>query len=268
MPSLLGSMDFFRCSRCLMTFPFIEGLMEHVDADEMCQQSCELDKVDTFIDYQYLANDPTIRLFSTCKNIDSNTFSCSLCILDFEDLTTFRDHFVRKHLSSLDCHPEYFHTELMHTCGICENSFKNLKDCLHHIYFHQAEYKCMENDCDHVASSFSLLYFHLTRGHTPRIFECGHCTYETQNGNEMKEHQRGGCPARNIKCDFCGKRLEKGGKQFDRNKRKFGNFLGKLFYKKSTLSMHMRTHTNERRYPCNHCSKAFLQSNDLANHMR
>lgn len=220
MPSLLGSMDFFRCSRCLMAFPFIESLMEHVDADEMCQQSSELDKIDTFIDYQYLENDPTIRLFSTCKNIDSNTFSCSLCILDFEDLTTFRDHFAKKHLSSLDCHPEYFHTELVHTCGVCENSFKNLKDCLHHIYFHQAEYKCMENDCDHVASSFSLLYFHLTRGHTPRLFECGHCTYETKNGNEMKEHQRGGCPARNIKCDFCGKRLEIDRNKFDKNENK------------------------------------------------
>lgn len=30
----------------------------------------------------------------------------------------------------------------------------------------------------------------------------------------------------------------------------------------------MRSHTNERRYPCKYCEKAFLQHNDLANHIR
>lgn len=205
MPILLGSMDFFRCSRCLTAFPFLESLIEHTDADEICEQSSELNNVDTCTDYQYLANDPTIRLFSTCKNIDGNTFSCSLCFLDFEDLLSFRMHFEAEHLSNLDCHPEYFHSELAHTCGICESSFKTLKDCLHHIYFHQAEYTCMETDCEHVASSFSVLYFHLTRGHSLRIFECTHCTYEAKDGDELKAHQRNTCPARNIKCEICGK---------------------------------------------------------------
>lgn len=271
MPWILGSMDFFRCSRCLTAFPFIESLMEHVDAEDMCQQSTELDKIDTCTDYQYLANDPTIRLFSTCKNIDGNTFSCNLCVSDFVDLFSFRVHFEEEHLSNLDCHPEYLHIELAHTCGICDSSFKNLKDCLHHIYFHQAEYACMENDCDHVASSFSLLYSHLIGGHAPRSFECMHCTYQAKNGNELKEHQRSACPARNVKCEICGMNsfLEK----LHRNccsiiESNFYLSLGKSFYKKSTMTMHMRTHTNERRYPCSHCSKAFLQSNDLANHLR
>lgn len=205
MPALLGSMDFFRCSKCLTAFPFIESLLEHVDADEGCQQSLELNRADTCTDYQYLANDPMIRLFSTCKNTDSNTFSCSLCILDFEDLLAFQTHFDEEHLSNSDCLPEYFYTELAHTCGICESVFKNLKDCLHHIYFHQAEYTCMENDCDHVASTFSLLYFHMIRGHTnTNTFECTHCTYDAKNNADLKEHQRSKCPARNVKCDICG----------------------------------------------------------------
>ena len=116
-------------------------------------------------------------------------------------------HFAEEHLSSLDSHPEYLHTELTHQCGICDCVFKNLKDCLHHIYFHQAEYRCIENDCDHVSSTFALLYFHLMkRGHSQQAqtFECAHCTYDAKNDVDLKEHQRTNCPARNIKCDVCG----------------------------------------------------------------
>lgn len=201
LPNILISTEFFRCGQCLMVFPYIENLLEHIDADELCEQSPELNKEDGCIDYQYLA-DPPIRLFSTCKNVD-NTFSCNLCELDFEDLLLLHSHSSQHHTT--DFNSEYMRPESMHTCGVCEISFKTLQDCLHHVFFHQTEFVCSQENCGHVANSFSTLCDHFTQAQSIETFECSHCSYEARNSIDLKQHQRKTCSARKFVCEICGK---------------------------------------------------------------
>lgn len=202
LPSILGFMEFFRCSQCLKTFLNTDGLLEHFDA-ERCERSPELCKEDGCIDYQYLT-DPTIRLFSTYKNAD-HTLSCNLCSLDFENFQTLHNHFSCDHSTSFSS--EYLHPELAHTCGICGIAFQTLQDCLHHLYFHQSEFVCPQENCEHFANSFATLYYHFTRGHSIESLECSYCSYEAKNIFDLKQHQRVSCVARSFKCDICGENL-------------------------------------------------------------
>lgn len=268
LPVLLSSAEFFRCGRCFMTFPFIDNLFEHFNESEICEPSVNLTKDDICTDYQFLANEPPVRLFSTSKNDDINTYSCSLCVLDFEDLFLLQSHFEDAHLSSANCNPEYLRADLNHSCGICGSTFKTLHDALQHVYFHQAEYSCLYANCGMFFDSFSALYGHFTRDHPETQLECSHCTYLAKNSDDLKAHQRNLCSARNFKCDYCGKNLIRINEKSLRFTKKKFHISDKTFYKKSTLNMHLRTHTNDRKYRCSVCPKAFLQRNDLANHIR
>ncbi|XP_031629671.1 zinc finger protein 223-like isoform X2 [Contarinia nasturtii] len=195
MPSLVSSIEFYRCSRCLMCFPYINLLLEHANAEHLCDRSTELDKEPS---YQNISKEPKFRLFSTCKNIDNFTFSCCLCILDFENLFAFRAHF-QEHLINLNTHPEYIRSDLAHACGVCGEKFRNLGDCLNHVYFHQTTYACYKTNCKHV--TFTSLYFHLIREHSHH--NCKFCLFQAKTSNELKEHQRFSCSARQMKCDHC-----------------------------------------------------------------
>lgn len=205
LPYLLMSMEYFRCSRCLMTFPYIENLFEHFGTKVPCEQLYPLNTEESCIDYQYLSTDPPIRLLSTSKNVDSNTFPCNLCNLNFLDLFQLYSHFQEEHVPCLDDNPEILCSELIHTCGVCENSFKNLQDCLQHVYFHQAEYICSQDKCEHVTNSFSTLYSHLTLEHSKDEYECIHCSHVANTMEGLKEHQRSTCSARTKKCNVCGR---------------------------------------------------------------
>lgn len=208
-PYLLNSTEFFRCSRCFSTFPFIDNLFEHMNAEEGCEPSAsaELAKTDACTDYQFLANDTPIRLYSASKNDDSNTYSCSLCLLDFEDMVLFQTHFGVVHLSNADCNAEYLRADLVHSCGICGDSFNTLHDALHHVYFHQSIFSCVYEDCEQFFGSFSTLYIHFTNQHTESKAKCSHCNYSAKDTDDLKAHQRSSCTARNLKCDLCGGHL-------------------------------------------------------------
>lgn len=205
MPLLLSSMEFFRCSRCLMVFPHCDLLFEHVNTEELCERSTELKKEDAYTDYQYsidMSNELEIRLISTCRNIGSSTFSCTLCILDFEEYVGFCEHFRKIHLTNLKTYPEYIRSYLAHKCGVCKKTFKSLSLCLAHSYFHQISYACAINNCNHVTNAFDSLYIHLVREHSNNY--CKYCSFQAKSKVDLKKHQRSLCSAREMKCEHCG----------------------------------------------------------------
>lgn len=201
---LMTSSEFFRCSRCLNIYPDMDGLLRHVNAETVCERSAELDK-DDCTDYQYLASDPPIRLFTTFKDDDSPLFSCNLCDLDFEEVQTYFAHFEEDHLPTIETNSEYMRSELMHSCGICDVSFSNLQDTLHHVYFHQSGYPCPYGECDQLSDSFAALYNHFSDGHKENKTECIHCNFVAKNSHELRQHQRVSCEGRQFKCDLCGR---------------------------------------------------------------
>lgn len=273
LPQILNSVDFYRCNRCQMVFLLIDSFIEHLNNDNACEELLHKSD-DVCIDYQYLNNDLPIRLLSASKNFDENIVSCGQCYLDFEDLAMYRSHIQETHSTDFECNPEYLRANSVHLCGNCNISFKTLHDAIHHIYFHQPTFECLQEECTQVFNSFAGLCSHFSSEHPDSLFECSHCSYLATDKEDLKIHQRNACTARNLKCDFCGNKYKQNEintqiKWFWINMTNILFFqIDKKFFNKSTLNMHLRTHTNDRKYPCTECPKAFLQSNDLANHMR
>lgn len=206
LPHLLASIEFYRCSRCLLVFPNLEHLMEHFESNEICEVPTALDR----IDYQYLddidANETPIRLYSCYKNTKNGMYTCDMCQENFQKLPTFRNHFSELHLENAEQNIGYLLVETPHLCGICGKISENLKNALHHIYFHQREFICPVELCSMNFVEFSELFNHISNEHSLiECFQCTHCFYRAKNRDDLKEHKKKSCAARNYECNDCGR---------------------------------------------------------------
>lgn len=249
LPYILGSIEFFRCSRCLLVFPRIDDLAKHFDSNAVCEAPKDFDR----IDYQYLddidVTESPIRLFSCFQNTGNLQYTCDMCLKDFHQLNEFRRHFNDLHLENAEQNIGYLLVETPHVCGLCSKISGNLKSALHHVFFHQAELRCPIENCSTAVMGFSDLYEHTADEHEQVLvgnIRCTHCHYKVKSKEELKEHKQKSCAARNFECNDCGK----------------------MFLRRNTLAMHLRTHTREKRHHCEYCDKSFFQSIDLNNHVR
>lgn len=207
LPHILNSMDFFRCNRCQMVFLLADSFIEHLNADNRCEELVHSSD-DTCTDYQYLNHDLPIRLLSALKNFDENIISCGQCYLDFVDLAMYRTHIEETHSSNFDCNPDYLRANSAHLCGSCNISFKTLHDAIQHVYFHQSAFECLHEECTKTFNSFAGLCNHFSIDHPDALVECSHCSYMATDKQDLKMHQRNVCPARNLECDFCGNKMK------------------------------------------------------------
>lgn len=204
LPYLLASVDFYRCSRCLFVFSKIDDLAEH-SKNENCKSPAEIDRVE-YLDEKD-GNMPSIRLFSCSKNPNNNLYVCDVCQIEFEELNNFRNHFDLFHSNKAEKNIGYLLIETPHFCGICKNSYplENLKSALHHVYFHQSDFKCPVDNCMTDFMHFMDLYRHTIEEHSLiRNYNCSHCSYSTKSKDELRMHNQKSCEARNFECDKCG----------------------------------------------------------------
>lgn len=247
MPLILTSIEFYRCSRCLIVFPSIDSFSEHFITKEICEIPEELD----CLNYQYLddvdSNDLPIRLYSCCKNPENASYTCEICREEFIELLTFREHFTNSHLENTEQNICSLLVDTPHVCGCCGKIKQNLRSALQHVYFHENEFRCPIDDCNMVYVTLAELHEHVIDNHSLIVsYSCIHCLYLAKDKDDLKMHKQKSCSARNFECNECGK----------------------CFLRKNTLSMHLRTHSKERKYACHLCEKTFLQSIDLNNHIR
>lgn len=207
--NLLASYDFYRCSRCFMVFLNIESFVEHIASTELCKKRIENNETDTCVDYQYLHDDARefpIRLYSGFRDKKILECACDLCHSTFKDINEFRDHFIEMHFEEAANNTDYLQSEAIHLCSICGESFRKLTSALHHIYFHQMEYTCPNEDCTQKFNLFSMLYAHMAEEHSmTQDFQCKYCFYAADSNDDLNEHKRKYCLKRNIKCNYCGK---------------------------------------------------------------
>lgn len=204
LPYLLASVDFYRCSRCLFVFSNIDDLAEHYKS-ENCKSPEEIDRVE-YLD-ESDGNLPAIRLFSCSKNPNNNLYVCDVCQVDFAELIDFRNHFDVFHSNNADQNIGYLLIETPHFCGICKSRspLENLKSALHHVYFHQRDFKCPVDNCMIAFMRFMDLYSHTIDEHSLiRNYNCLHCSFSTKSTDELKVHNQKSCKARNFECNECG----------------------------------------------------------------
>lgn len=204
LPYLLASIDFYRCSRCLFVFLNIDDLAEHSNGQN-CKSPDEIDRVE-YLD-ESDGNLPSVRLFSCSKNPNNNLYVCDVCQIEFEELINFRNHFDVFHSNNAEQNIGYLLIEMPHFCGICKSNspFENLKSALHHVYFHQTDFKCPVDNCMIAFTHFMDLYRHTIHEHSLiRNYDCSHCNYSTKSKDELRMHSQKSCKARNFECNECG----------------------------------------------------------------
>lgn len=260
----------FQCSLCPKVFKHIYHMRHHQKSHLRNGEQLELTPI-----VSRLVNciHCEFRTHKICllqqHSIDRHggNLTCMTCKQMFVDDDARRQHMQDTHkkcFQCVDCHRMYptlrqlkchmiTHTnpeEKRHECGICAITFKYRHSLVsHEKKQHQikkattptaaAEYKCIF--CDFTSASRRKFAEHATEQHDGD-FTCSQCGQMFPDAAARRQHMA--THEKQFQCDECGY----------------------LCITISKLEIHMRTHTEEAKYKCNACPKAFKHSPSLTYH--
>lgn len=153
---------------------------------------------------------------------------CDKCKRFFSSRTSLRTHKDMEHRDSVDC-PE--------VCSICNEKYPSKLGLKRHMLTHVRAFQC--SYCHRKLSSKASLDIHINMVHTKeRSFSCLQCEKEFYAKHLLQMHIKRVHSDRSdfqFKCKLCGK----------------------VYLQKWELTLHHKTHTNERNYQCDVCGDAF-----------
>ncbi|XP_068235870.1 zinc finger protein ZFMSA12A-like [Palaemon carinicauda] len=134
-------------------------------------------------------------------------------------------------------------------CPVCFVTLKNRKAYCDHVRSHKRQgLKC--EFCDVKLKSVANLRAHVSTQHThSEIHKCKTCSREFFSAGRLSYHLRRHHTDRNTYKNLC-------------------YICGKFYPYPSELTLHLRSHLNERPYKCNQCPKTFMKKVDLTYHIR
>ncbi|XP_044727327.1 zinc finger protein OZF-like isoform X3 [Chrysoperla carnea] len=198
------------------------------------------------------------------------SFTCEKCKKEFKTVWNLGQHMHRNHrvkaIKCKKCNQKYYHPLTLkwhedikhnnHICNICNKKFSNiykLKD--HRRFRHTKEGRTLirENVACHICGKLmqkGSLKIHMTIHKDDRDkITCEICskTFVRQDGltRHMKRVHGNETPPCNHLCNICGHASRSA---FD-------------------LRRHLRTHSTERPYACDHCDKTFRREDNLKEHI-
>lgn len=190
-------------------------------------------------------------------------------------------------------------------CPVCMMKFSNIEFYYkHRCPGKTKEHKC--HKCDTVFTSARSLKTHLrehnkteeedTEGENKETFMCEECNTEFPSYKSLRLHKRMHEPikTREIEapvsygingtvtekndgpremfiCQLCNKTYDKQYEEAHMDFHKTDNFdceiCNRKFYTKTNLEMHMRVHSNGKKFTCSYCKKGFLTYESLQEHV-
>lgn len=219
---------------------------------------------------------------------------CSYCKESFEDHTLLKAHICIAHPGNRP-----------HTCPICNKGFQSVSNRNTHIQSHNPveSYKCpkckksfrskvylnkhtkfvhsvAQKECKICNKTFinsAKFKYHSRLHDASKQFHCKYCNRSFIQIHHLQNHERthtGVCP---FLCPVCGHRFKaacnlKLHMRVHNNDRKslkeYQCECGKSFNQKSSLTVHLRSHREHKRYKCNQCEEKFAEKQQLTNHFK
>ncbi|XP_049879132.1 zinc finger protein 782-like [Pectinophora gossypiella] len=133
-----------------------------------------------------------------------------------------------------------------YACTLCSKSFTRIYGLRYHMAKHSDVRKYLCSKCGKAFHTANGLRQHLISHKEIAQFKCGFCNKTYKSRQSLKEHFRLAHSSnhRHFVCVTCGKR----------------------YTAKSTLMMHMNTHSGEKKFACPHCPKTYTRASYLRAH--
>ncbi|XP_045121773.1 PR domain zinc finger protein 5-like isoform X6 [Portunus trituberculatus] len=162
---------------------------------------------------------------------------CEECKRFFSSPTSLKTHKEMEHKDNMEC-PE--------TCVICKEKYPSKLGLKRHMLSHIRAYQC--KFCHRKLSSKASLDIHINMVHTKEhAFSCSQCEREFYAKHLLQMHIKRVHSDRSdfqFKCKLCGK----------------------VYLQEWELTLHHKTHTNERNYKCDVCGDAFYTLSRMRYH--
>ena len=270
-----------QCAKCDKSFGAFSSLRRHTrSAHEqffkcaLCNKFLKGKKIlkeHMMSEHEYA---PEIHKCCNCdQNFDSEEFlaehksnckiRCDLCDKELKGKNSYKKHMIRVHGEVGMC-----------SCTICGQQFPSVSSLKRHESTHTEgqPYQCAI--CGKTYKTDLILKFHMDE-HTGQTFQCTICnkTYKTRQNlkSHMYTHK---AKTKTFQCDICGKSLTRSKTlkihlQIHSDERKFQcKFCDRAFNTLSYLDRHVKcVHENIKRFECNICGKTFSYKHNQQDHM-
>uniref|UniRef100_A0A2A4K7B5 Protein krueppel n=1 Tax=Heliothis virescens TaxID=7102 RepID=A0A2A4K7B5_HELVI len=167
---------------------------------------------------------------------DGDLYRCARCEKSYHKIFSLRFHVKTKHYKI----PRY-------SCSICLKEFMTPAPLtVHKLEVHNIDDRFKCNACKGIFNTKVQLRKHTNNFHMlGERYKCEFCDYESFSFEGMYKHKFKHKTVKDFHCRFCRK----------------------SFLRKTTLDLHERIHTGDRRKVCAVCGQAFVQKASLNYHM-
>lgn len=253
-----GKRKDFKCETCgksyAIKYTYEQHVKTHTEGRPKCPE-CDSTFASLFSLFRHrakahnLEHNYTTHKCDICEKVFFSTSELNLHQQRHSAVKEYKCHECKKAFSvkgNLRIHMRTHAKEKLYKCDICENLFSHPYSLVSHRRIHTNDFPFKCTECDTSYRSKHQLTSHMNVHSDNRPFKCTDCEKTFRSRTAFKMHQDQHQGIKRFACQFC--------------ERKFQCLANRL--------KHERRHVGEKKHKCDRCEKAFIEKQELKNHLK